>query len=135
MEQVLSSIDKYIGAPYKLNSYDGKSFDCFSLVWYIYKDNGIILDKHFVRNSLRTIAKEISIREQQWVPINFTERKFLDLVLFRTSKHLLTHVGIIITPEFFIHTTEDTNAVLSRFTKSVYSALMAKVYRWHTQLT
>ena len=132
MEKELISIGKYIGAPYKENSYDGISFDCYSLIYFIYKENNINLPKKFVNTSFKRINKEIINDLSNWVEVPYNEKKFLDVLLFRTSKRLKTHIGMVINKEFFIHTTQDTGVILGKFKKNLFLGMLYKVYRWHT---
>jgi len=121
-----------VGRKYKDNSYDGKSFDCYSLIWYIYKCYGINIPKRMSNYSLRVIAKKMKQDEGVlWIPIDWKDRRHLDLLFFNTTLHLKTHVGMVIDKIKFIHTTQETNVIIAKNKKSIHLAQLYKVYRWH----
>ncbi len=121
-----------VGRKYKDNSYDGESFDCYSLIWYIYKCYGINIPKRMSNYSLRVIAKKMKQDEGVlWIPIDWKDRRHLDLLFFNTTLHLKTHVGMVIDKTKFIHTTQETNVIITKNKKSIYLAQLYKVYRWY----
>lgn len=128
MDKFLVSL---VGKKYKLACYDGTAFDCYSLIWYIYNHYGITLPKiNIGKYSMRLINSKVIQESKKWVEVNFKDRKFLDILTFNTTKHLTTHIGLVINDKCFIHTTKETNVVISRFYRNIYLANLSKVYRW-----
>lgn len=102
-------VDKLLGIPYKHNgrSYDG--VDCLGLVYLFFKELGIMLpegDGYYISedwylkdperyiNGLSKIGEEVG---------HFNNLQPLDIPYFRLYKDIITHSGIMIDNERFIH--------------------------------
>lgn len=131
MDRFIASL---VGKPYKANDYSGKAFDCYSLIYYIYKHYNIELPKHIVKHDLRVLNKKVKQDLVLWCPVEYRNRQFLDVLLFNTAKRLRTHVGLTINKRLFIHALDDEAVVLGHFYSNPYIAKLHKVYRWHTLL-
>ena len=131
MDKFIASL---VGKPYKPNDYSGDAFDCYSLIYHVYKHYGITLPKHIVKHNLRILHKEIKQDLVLWHPVDYQNRRFLDVLLFNTTKRLKTHVGLTINKSLFMHAVDDEAVVLGHFSSSPYIAKLHKVYRWHTLL-
>lgn len=119
-----------VGKPYQANCYDGHAFDCYSLIHYIYAHYNIVIPKHILPTRLRTQQRQINQDLKLWQPVDYQDRMFLDVLLFKTSRRLQTHVGLVIDHKFFIHAVDDASVVLGKFKSSPHLANLHKVYRW-----
>ena len=134
LEKDHTFITNLLGMPYKERVFDGSGFDCFTLVYHIYRHHGIKIPKTIVGTyTLKNIHREVENhrRKQYWYEVDFADRQFLDILLFATSANINTHIGIVYNQKRFIHTTKDTNVIISKFRKNLYTAKIKKVYRWH----
>jgi cell wall-associated NlpC family hydrolase len=103
---------KYEGAKYKRGGASPKGFDCSGFTWYVYK-----------KAADMDISRGV---EEQWRRGGSVSRGRLqpgDLVFFRnTFERGLSHVGIYIRGEDFIHAAnEKTGVVISRLNSEYYS--------------
>lgn len=129
MDKFLSSL---VGKPYHQNDYSGEGFDCYSLIYYIYKHYGIEIPKYIINHNVRVLNKEIKQNLPLWQVVAYSDRKFLDVLLFNTTKRLRVHVGIVINSKLFMHAIDEDSVVIRKFKSSLYIAKLHKVYRWHT---
>jgi cell wall-associated NlpC family hydrolase len=82
---------KILGVKYKVGGNSPQGFDCSGLVWWVYKQNGVNLE--------RIAAKQF----KQGRVVKKNELQIADLVFFRTSGSRVSHVGIYTGKGFFIH--------------------------------
>lgn len=128
----LMSIGDLIGKPYVRDCYDGTGFDCWSLIWWIYKNEKINLQtRSEVVWCVRDFAKEIRERTNSWQQVQYADRKWMDVLLFATSRNMNTHVGMVLDKSRFIHTRPETGVVIGKFSKDIFSATIKKVYRYN----
>lgn len=80
-----------LGAPYRLGGNDPSGFDCSGLVYYAYKQQGIKIPRS-TKTQLR-YSKTISR----------SQLKSGDLIFFNISGNTVSHVGIYIGNNKFVH--------------------------------
>ena len=128
----IKDFEYLVGMPYKKKCFDGTGFDCWSLINHVYKKEGISLPLNLLDSwTGRTIHKAMQKQKKLFYPVPFEDRKRLDVLLFHTSYALMTHVGLVINKQRFIHAHNKMNVVIERFSSGVFSSLIHKVYRWH----
>lgn len=99
--QMMNSITKKLGIPYRYGSNGPRSYDCSSFVWKVFGDVGI----EFTRTSARQYW-------QQFEPVKGKERfKFGTLVFFNR----LGHVGIVVDENGFYHASSSKGVTYSTF--------------------
>jgi cell wall-associated NlpC family hydrolase len=79
------------GAPYRDGGSDPSGFDCSGFVWYVFARNGIPVP--------RTVEELFG----QAVPVSRTSMRAGDLVFFDTSGQGVSHVGIALGTDEFVH--------------------------------
>lgn len=79
------------GTPYRNGGSDPSGFDCSGFVWYVFAQNGIAVP--------RTVGEQYG----QAGPIVQGAIAPGDLVFFDTSGHGVSHVGIALGPDSFVH--------------------------------
>ena len=80
-----------LGAPYRYGGHDPSGFDCSGLVYYAYQQQGIKIPRS-TKTQLRYAKK-----------IPRTALQSGDLVFFKISKRKVSHVGIYIGENRFVH--------------------------------
>jgi cell wall-associated NlpC family hydrolase len=110
--KVVRVAQQYKGAKYKWGGASPKGFDCSGFTWYVYEKAADI-----------DISRGV---EEQWRRGHSVARGKLqagDLVFFRnTFERGLSHVGIYINKDKFIHAeNEETGVVISRLESAYYS--------------
>jgi len=134
LEKDLIDIKDYeylVGKPYKKKCFDGTGFDCWTLIHHVYSVNNIELPKNILEGwSIRKIHEEFKAHKVDWLPVDFSDRKFLDVLLFHTSYRLMTHVGLVLNKKYFIHAHHKKNVVIEKFSNSIAASRIHKVYRW-----
>lgn len=115
LEQLASTL---IGIPYKHNGRCLEGFDCLGLVWYIYTQLGIpfpsgdgfdITDKWYESDPERYLRGLLDIGVNATKPL-----RALDLVYFRVINNAVTHSGVLITGDRFLHVLEGRTVQLTR---------------------
>jgi cell wall-associated NlpC family hydrolase len=79
------------GTPYRNGGNDPSGFDCSGFVWYVFAQHGIVVP--------RTVGEQYG----KAGPIVQGAITPGDLVFFDTSGHGVSHVGIALGPDSFVH--------------------------------
>jgi cell wall-associated NlpC family hydrolase len=88
-----------VGVPYRYGGNDPRGFDCSGLVFYAYREAGVLVARTS-REQLRTSH-----------PLHVDQALPGDLVFFRTSKRAW-HVGLYLGGQRFIHAPSTGKAVV-----------------------
>jgi cell wall-associated NlpC family hydrolase len=110
--EVVRVARRYKGARYKSGGASPKGFDCSGFTWYVYKK---ATDKDITRGVEEQWHHGRSVARGKWQPG--------DLVFFKnTFERGLSHVGIFIRKDKFIHAeNEKTGVVISSLESEYYS--------------
>lgn len=111
-------VDKYLGIPYRHLGRDLNGVDCLGLAYLFYKDCGIDIPDNdgslyeadwFVKDPERYVRgiRRLGIE----VPLNQIQP--LDFVYFRMGRGVITHGGVMVTSNAFIHVLERTRVHIS----------------------
>lgn len=79
------------GVPYRSGGSDPSGFDCSGFVWYVFAQHGLALP--------RTVSELYAVGDR----IDSDELEPGDLVFFRTEGRTVSHVGMAIGGEEFVH--------------------------------
>ena len=118
MKELEQLSGQLIGIPYKHNGRDREGFDCLGLVWYVYTQMGIpfpsgdglpISDDWYERDPERYLRGLLGLGYEAREPL-----KQLDLVYFRVINDAVTHSGVLITGDRFLHVLEGRMVQLTR---------------------
>jgi cell wall-associated NlpC family hydrolase len=88
-EPVLETALSLLGSPYLNGGADPSGFDCSGFVAFVFGQHGVALP--------RTVESQARVGEDVAAPAAG------DLVFFRTSGRAISHVGIALGPDRFIH--------------------------------
>lgn len=109
-DKIIATARKYIGVPYVWGGTTPSGFDCSGFVQYVFKAHGISL--------LRTTSQQYG----QGKSVAKANLKTGDLVFFNTSGSGVSHVGIYIGNNQFIHASSSNGVMISSMQNSYWSA-------------
>lgn len=111
---LLEKAKEWLGTPYKYaHAEKGKGADCSGMVMKLYKE---VYDIDLPRNS----AKQAEYCNQ----ISSNEANSGDLVFFATgrNRNRISHVGLMINKEQFIHASASRGVIISKISASYYKS-------------
>jgi cell wall-associated NlpC family hydrolase len=79
------------GTPYRNGGADPSGFDCSGFIWYVFSQHGI------------TVPRTVTQQFQQGHDIDPAQLAPGDLVFFRTAGESISHVGMAIGGDEFVH--------------------------------
>ncbi len=88
---ILETAKKHIGIRYHYGGMSTTGFDCSGFVQFVYRENGISLPRSTVDQF------------EKGKKIDLDEAKPGDLVFFKIYRNRISHVGIFISKDLFIH--------------------------------
>lgn len=116
-EELLSVLVRWIGVPYRIGGCSMNGIDCSCLVRTIYRDvYGIELNR---------TSQSIFIEDT--IPLEKEDLQEGDIVVFITRKKRISHVGIYLKDDMFVHATRAKGVVIDSlndpyYQKTYYSA-------------
>jgi cell wall-associated NlpC family hydrolase len=131
--EMWQKIKEYIGKPYKFNCFDETGFDCYTLIYFLYKLIDIDLPKENIAlYNLRVHQKLIDTHRMLFKEVKYIERQPFDILLFANSDKIAAHLGMVLTRDKFIHANEDHSVRIEYFLGNIESINIRKVYRWNS---
>jgi len=104
-----TEINSYLGVPYRIGGLSMKGMDCSGLVWRVYHDAaGIELPRS--SNNMHLIGE--SVQYGKW--------NFGDLLFFSINDKKITHVGIYIGANRFVHVSISDGTIISSLEEPYY---------------
>ena len=100
---VYSFIDEWYGVRYRLGGTDKRGIDCSAFVQRFY-------EQVFGMNLVRTAFEQFNMSNLLW---NNTDLKEGDLVFFRIRSSRISHVGIYLMNNFFVHASSSHGVMIS----------------------
>ncbi|HEX2586502.1 MAG TPA: C40 family peptidase [Steroidobacteraceae bacterium] len=99
-----------VGKPYHYGGFDLKGFDCSGLVYYIYRELGMDVP----RSALEQHQRALHIEREELLPG--------DLVFFQINRRRISHVGIYVGDNRFVHSPQTGKRVELRNLDDAYFA-------------
>ncbi len=108
--RLYQSICEWIGSPYKYSGSNKKGVDCSSLVCILYRNS---YDK-ILAGCARDLFKSS-------VPIKKSDLQEGDLVFFKIKKNRISHVGIYLSQNRFVHASIKNGVIVSNLEDPYYN--------------
>lgn len=113
--KLYQSIGEWMGTPYKFSGKSKKGVDCSGLVCELYKDcNNLVLE---------SCAKDLFHNSEQ---IKKTDLREGDLVFFKIKKNRISHVGIYLGQNKFVHASTKNGVIVSNLEDPYYKRYFYK---------
>lgn len=113
--ELIKEVDDWIGTPYKYGGTSKAGTDCSGFVITVYKKvYGVDLNR-----SARDLVQNTRL-------INENELRFSDLVFFKIEKNTVSHVGIYLGSNKFVHASSKRGVVVSDLTATYYQKYFYK---------
>ena len=113
--KLYQSIGEWMGTPYKYSGKSKKGVDCSGLVCELYKDcNNLVLE---------SCAKDLFHNSEQ---IKKTDLREGDLVFFKIKKNRISHVGIYLGQNKFVHASTKNGVIVSNLEDPYYKRYFYK---------
>lgn len=109
-DKIIATAKRYIGVPYVWGGATPSGFDCSGFVQYVFKAHGIVLPR--TSKEQYTVGKYVS-------KANLRPG---DLVYFNTSGSGVSHLGIYIGNNQFIHSSSSKGVTITSLSNSYWSA-------------
>jgi hypothetical protein len=126
----------YIGIPYLEKGREKDGLDCWGLVRLVYKEQYNIDIPSFVDEyesyDSKHISELIAIGKENWTKV--TEPTIGDVILLRING-LFMHVGVVVSPNQFIHVREGQDAVIERFDTGIWKHRVGGFYKYTEKVT
>lgn len=105
-----SFIDEWYGTKYRLGGTDKSGIDCSAFVQRLY-------ERVFNVTLLRTAAQQFTLCQSIW---NQDELKEGDLVFFHVRTKRISHVGIYLMNDYFVHSSTSHGVMISKLTDAYW---------------
>ena len=113
--KLYQSISEWMGTPYKYSGKSKKGVDCSGLVCELYKDCNTVV--------LESCAKDLFHNSEQ---IKKTDLREGDLVFFKIKKNRISHVGIYLGQNKFVHASSKNGVIVSNLEDPYYKRYFYK---------
>lgn len=104
-------IDDWYGVKYRYGGTDKSGIDCSAFVQTAYKEV-------FCTDLVRTAREQFQSCRVVWDKDNLKEG---DLVFFRTRGRRISHVGIYLTDDYFVHASSSSGVMISNLSDAYWS--------------
>ncbi|MHA6261041.1 C40 family peptidase [Sporosarcina sp. CAU 1771] len=105
---LLNTAEKYIGVPYKYGGTTTSGIDCSAYTQRVFRENGI------------TIPRDTVSQYAQGTPVSKSNLQPGDLVFFNTNGRRVSHVGVYIGSNNFIHASTSRGVMISSIYDKYY---------------
>lgn len=130
-------VGEYIGLPWRTLGRQRDGLDCWGLVRLVMADERAVLlpaldgegwSGSRAPRDLTALADFMGAHRQGWLPVDFTDRRPFDAVLFKVHGRPL-HVGLVVAPSWFLHIQKGHDAAVERFDSLTWRDRREGVFR------
>lgn len=122
-EKIEEVVEQLVGIPYKHNGRSKEGVDCWGVVYLFFKGLGVEIpldDGEYIslewykkdpgryRRALQSLGEEVG---------HYRNLKLLDIPYFRLYRNVVTHTGILVDEEHFLHVLIDKEVSLGRINR------------------
>lgn len=118
-----------LGVPFKYGGRDQTGVDCFGLLIMIYKMFGIDIPDHELKKGMCLVDKKIREISVDWEKIDAPEVPCA-VVFWITNPDFITHIGVVIEEDKFIHAREHISVCIERLSSPAWNKRIKGFYRW-----
>lgn len=128
VEKIKEEAVKHVGVPYVTGGTTTKGFDCSGFTQYVFKNAGIDLPR--VSSSQATIDKMTSFDSKTTTIVNKNDIQAGDLIFFSNTPGRVSHVGIALEENKYIHASTSKNKItIANRSGSYYNDKFTKAIR------
>lgn len=128
VDKIKAESVKYVGVPYVYGGTTAKGFDCSGFTQHVFKNIGIDLPR--VASSQATIDKSSALKEKTTTITNKSDIQAGDLIFFSNSPGSVSHVGIALEDNKYIHaSTSKKSITIADRSGSYYNGRFTKAIR------
>ena len=109
-DKLRKAIESWYGTPYLYGGCTKKGVDCSCFVGNVYKSA--------YGKTIKRTANDIY---EQSTPVSKNKLKEGDLVFFTNSKQRVSHVGIYLSDDMFVHSSTSNGVIISKLSDSYWS--------------
>jgi len=126
--ELFSKIRDLVGKDFEFGGSGPDKYDCYNLCREVYKRFGIELPQFYHPTDPDSIHRTILEGKELFEEIDKPEP--LALVVFRIKPPLVTHVGVVLSPPYFLHILAKKKSVIERLDHPFWEKRIAGFYRW-----
>jgi murein DD-endopeptidase len=120
-EQLLEIARKFVGVPYRNGGASPAGFDCSGLVYYAFRQMGI------------TVPRTSASQHQAAQAVALDELRSGDLLFFKVKPQRVSHVGIFVKDDLFLHAASTgKNVTYSRLGEAYWKKRLVGAGRFET---
>lgn len=124
------SFDDLIGKVYERGGRGPDAYDCFGLVMEAYRRFGIALPDYGYAVEAAEIERMIEAFASGWEEIPPGLSPLPPSVVTFRIRHLVTHLGVVIARDRFIHVLKGTQVSIERLSNAAWQKRISGYYRW-----
>lgn len=118
-ERILAIARQFVGIPYRRGGVSPAGFDCSGLVYYVYRQAGI------------SVPRTSASQHQAAQIIDLKDLRPGDLLFFKIKPQRISHVGIFVEGDLFLHATSTgKNVTFSRLDEPYWKKRLAGAGRF-----
>jgi len=132
---IRQAVKDCLGIPYKHGGRDESGLDCLGLVWYFYKrlginipdGDGLTIEQDWYKNDPDRLKNALA---KQGKPVLINELNILDLLYFEMTDGVISHLGVLVEKDLFIHCLQRRSVGLDRLSRRFWSKKLAGARRF-----
>lgn len=116
-----------IGKPFAWGGRGPDVFDCYGIVRFVLQRTGVHIPDYLSTDSGN--VNGLTIMSEIW-KFTTSEREAGAIVTFKMDRAIVTHIGLMLDFDRFIHITEQTSVVIEKLSSPLWKRRAAGFYQW-----